>query len=183
MLKNQGLKPRSVLLWIGFAFFAVTRPGLSTALDVPLPVDSNGNVVPHTFIVCYQYLPPCYQVINIQQCHLGNHVCFPSLSLFADVVWRSMIETWKRHRLRGIHISGEISLDLWRQPWWRRSQKTNLSGWEWRVQIHGLLRLDRLDHRNATGQGHTSFFRRIRVCVTLGRLIHHPRELSCQPTR
>ena len=69
MLRNQRLKPHSVLLWIGFVLLAITRSGLSTAIDESVPVDGYGNVVPHTFIVCYQYFPPWDQVINIQQCH------------------------------------------------------------------------------------------------------------------
>lgn len=93
VLKNQVLRPRSVLLWMGLALFAMTRPCLSTARDVPLPVDFSGNVVPHTFILCYQYFPSCHQVINMQHCHSklwGTIGAFPPL--FADVVWRSITD-------------------------------------------------------------------------------------------
>lgn len=78
MLKDQRLKPHSVFLWMYLTLFAITIPGLSSARDVPLPVDSDGHVVPHTFLVRYHYSLP---VIN-PKLSFQNWVALYSFPLF-----------------------------------------------------------------------------------------------------
>lgn len=109
MLEDQGLKPHSALFWMGLALFAITRPGLSTAKDVLPIVDSDGHAVPHTLLVCYYYSLPD---INPKLSSPPPEPSILSRSPFTDVVWRVMVEAWRRHWLRGIHLSGGLSLDL-----------------------------------------------------------------------
>lgn len=82
MLMDQGTRPHSVLLWMGLVLFAITVPGLSTAKDVPLPVDSAGHVIPHTFLVCYHY---SLHDINPKLSSQALEPCISSLPPFADV--------------------------------------------------------------------------------------------------